>query len=859
MKKFFFFFGVRFLLFAVIILPQNKVELSKLTGNTSVYSKFNINKISTFIYNTGVADISSNGNAGFIYPKGSWRNAVFASGLVWGGKVNGEIRTGGSTYWSGLSPGKILSDGKAEDPNSTGVRVFRVRRDYKSADLSMESDNEGKSQQAVYSQYEKDWNEWPADKGAQYEDVDSNGKYNPSIDYPGVPGADQTLWFVANDLDSVKTKSLYGSLPMGIEMQTTVWGYNASAPLGNIVFKKYLLINKSKNNFNEMYIGIWSDPDLGDAGDDYVGCDTTLDVGYVYNGKIVDLVYSPLKPPSIGFCLLRGPIVEGMPDDVAYFGDRKIYGKRNLHMTAFCNVYKNGGGVWHAPMRGDYKNGTLFLYNMLQGLLGDGTPHPLPISMGNGTTKFPYSGDPVNGTGFIGKNAFFPGAPWAGYPSDKTLMVCSGPFNMAPGDTQEVVFAQVAAGAVDNIDYLSAITYMKSYTAFAKIFFGEKLMKYASRAIPSVTATALNNEIVLNWGEDENNIKQIETGYNFYKFQGYNVYQFPNIASKFKDGKRIATFDIVDGIGKIMDAYYDSTTSSMSEHVSQFGQDTGIQRFISIKNDILRNKLLSNGNDYCFGVTQYSYSDLAVIPKAQESGFNMIRIKPQAPPPGVRYTYNFGDIISAVHVSGSSSAEVTAMVVDPTKLTNDNYEITFNSSSNGISFSLSDITVNKTLLSNQTNLTGNNDYIVTDGFVLKVKNDASFSLTENDIYQLKTTAAGYNQKLAQEDVEKINVFPNPYYGVNRMETNKYERIVTFTHLPQRATVRIFNLAGQLVRKLEKNSTDTFLRWDLLNESRYQAPSGIYIVHIELPDIGKSKILKMAIIQEHVMVDWYNMN
>lgn len=847
---------VHLFVFISVIFPQKKIDEFRLTSDASSYSKFNINQISTFIYADGIADIGTNGNSGFVYPKGTLRTAVFQSGLLWGGKVNGQIRTGGSAYRTGLKPGKILENGTAEDPNSHDARVFRVRIDYANADLSMEAADEGKSAKEIYDQYKKDWNEWPASKGAPYADIDGDGKYDPTVDHPGILGADQTLWFVANDLDSNQTKYLYGALPFGIEMQTTVWGYAGSAPIGNIIFKRYLLINKSKNDFKEMYLGIWSDPDLGDAGDDYVGCDTTLDVGYVYNARPKDAMYFPLTPPSIGFCLLQGPIVNGQANDVAYFKGRRVKGKRNLPMTAFSNLYKSGPGVWHEPMQGDYQGGTIFLYNLLQGLLGDGTPHPVPLDLGGGTTKFPYSGDPVTGTGFLGSSVAFPAAPYLSLPSDKKLMVCSGPFNMAAGDTQEVVFAEVAGGAVDGIDYLHAITYMKTYAAFVRAMFNDYGKPFVSYAIPKASAIALNNQIVLNWGENGNNTKQIEDGNYFYGFEGYNIYQFPNITSKFSEGKLVATFDKVDGIGKILDYYYDPIGGTILQRVSKFGSDSGVQRFFSITKDYLRNEPLANGNDYCFGVTQYSYTNLAVTPKTQESGFKMIRIKPQAPPPGIRYVYNYGDLISATHVSGSAGAEINAFVVDPTKLNGHNYEVMFANSGNRISFSLSDLTDNKTVVSNQTNLQGDNDYEVTNGFILKVKDSSTNHLTEKDVYQFKTSAPVYSQKLAQDDVESINVFPNPYYGASRMETNKYEKIVTFTHLPQRATLRIFNLAGQLVRTLEKNSPDEFLRWDLLNESRYEAPSGLYIVYIELPDIGKTKILKLAIVQEQTVVDWF---
>ncbi|NIU07303.1 MAG: hypothetical protein GWN81_00190, partial [Phycisphaerae bacterium] len=64
--------------------------------------------------------------------------------------------------------------------------------------------------------------------------------------------------------------------------------------------------------------------------------------------------------------------------------------------------------------------------------------------------------------------------------------------------------------------------------------------------------------------------------------------------------------------------------------------------------------------------------------------------------------------------------------------------------------------------------------------------------------------------MAKEDVEEINVFPNPYYGFNPQETDLLDRFVTFNHLPEKATIRIIDLAGTIVRTLEKNDDSQFL-------------------------------------------------
>ncbi len=128
--------------------------------------------------------------------------------------------------------------------------------------------------------------------------------------------------------------------------------------------------------------------------------------------------------------------------------------------------------------------------------------------------------------------------------------------------------------------------------------------------------------------------------------------------------------------------------------------------------------------------------------------------------------------------------------------------------------------------------------------------------TPNDVFSVTALDITESTSLAADDVEKINVFPNPYYGVNPQEINKYERFVTINHLPDVATIRIFNLAGQLVRTIEKTAPGQFQRWDLQTDSGLPVASGLYIIYVDMPDLGKTKILKAAVIQEQQILDRY---
>jgi hypothetical protein len=126
----------------------------------------------------------------------------------------------------------------------------------------------------------------------------------------------------------------------------------------------------------------------------------------------------------------------------------------------------------------------------------------------------------------------------------------------------------------------------------------------------------------------------------------------------------------------------------------------------------------------------------------------------------------------------------------------------------------------------------------------------------NDIFKFTTPAPTYSTDTAKFDVNKINVFPNPYFGLNIRETSRLNKFVTFNHLPASATIRIFTLSGVLVRTLTKNDLTQFATWNLLNDHNLPVASGIYIVYIDMTSLGKTKILKLALIQEEQVLPNY---
>ena len=372
------------------IISQNKSSQNYSLNKTTTNDNNNyiaINQMKMWIGNNGMGshDPYTDG-AGLFWPGGENATipAIFTDGLVWGGKVNGEIRVNGDTYRYGLQAGKILSNGLADDPSLSKYRIYKIRKDWNELPSGPTKDR-----------YQKDYDEWPGNDGAPFYDSNNDGVYTPGIDKPLFLG-DEVLWCVMNDMDTSRTLYTYGSMPIGLEIQLTVYGYTHST-LKDVLFKKYKVINKSNNDVTDMYFTYWADVDLGNAGDDLSAFDSTYNMAYVYNFDNDDEDYYGTPPPAIAHMIVQGPIIPANSSDSARFDNRWRKGFKNLGMTSSGLIVKN---YWIYPTDcplGEY-DGTIQFYNLMQGLRNDGSYVIDPNT--NLPTIWPLTGDPVTGTGW---------------------------------------------------------------------------------------------------------------------------------------------------------------------------------------------------------------------------------------------------------------------------------------------------------------------------------------------------------------------------------------------------------------------------------------------------------------------------
>ena len=174
---------------------------------------------------------------------------------------------------------------------------------------------------------------------------------------------DETLWWVLNDKGS-QHKESKGD-PIGLEIRAQAFGFATTDELNNMTFYSYEIINRSSYALTETYFSQWVDPDLGDAKDDYVGCDVERGLGYCYNGVDPDGTGLPqhygAHPPAVGVDFFQGPYLDPDGYDNPSYNkkeDDNVFGPSfNANYANRCEIVTQNGVLgtftWDSTGKGD--------------------------------------------------------------------------------------------------------------------------------------------------------------------------------------------------------------------------------------------------------------------------------------------------------------------------------------------------------------------------------------------------------------------------------------------------------------------------------------------------------------------------
>ncbi len=342
----------------------------------------------------------------FEVPKGSGKHTIY-TGNIWIGGLDagGQLHIAAQTYAQSGADffyGPIATNYTSAPYPATYNKVWKVRKstiNYHIANFT----TGGYSVPASIANWPGNGNITNGEAAvlAPYMDVNSNNMYDPANgDYPAIRG-DQAIFYMVNDDKQAHGET--GGTKLGIEVHGMVYSYASTtdSALNQTVFVNYEIFNRSINNYDSIYFGAWSDMDLGDYMDDYVGSDSLLNMYYTYNADNADGGAGGYgtAPPAQGSVFLNKPI------------------------SKF--VYYNNDA---SPLTGNPAV-ALDYYNYLKGRWKDDTPMTYGGTGYGGSTPsdFMFSGKPELGTGWTENSV-------GNAPADRRGIISVGPFNLLAGD-----------------------------------------------------------------------------------------------------------------------------------------------------------------------------------------------------------------------------------------------------------------------------------------------------------------------------------------------------------------------------------------------------------------------------------------
>jgi len=450
---------------------------------------------------------------------------------------------------------------------------------------------------------------WDEDFSTDYDPV--NGDY-PIIEIRGCPlpqYPDEMTFWIYNDAGGAHTETQGQKIQM--EVQVQAFAYATNDAINDMTFQRYKLINRAQVDIGDCYFAMWVDPDLGCFTDDYVGCDTTRSMAYVYNEDELDgangctctggvATYCD-EVPILGIDYFRGPLSpkkfgpNGELIDLAPGDQSSPDTLVELGMSSF--IYHNNGGVGSPNAATTDPGIDSEYYNYLSGFWRDG----LPITVGGSgynpgstdTTRFVLSGAPNDQSKWSMCTA---GLPFG----DRRTIQASGPFTLKPQAINELI---IGAVWVPNVDYpCPDLSRLQAADDLAQNLFNSCFDIKDGPDAPDMDIVELDRQLVIILTNDSissNNAFEEYEGVDLlatedvsdslYVFEGYNIYQLanpqvtPQELDDIEKARLIRQVDLKNGITELynwtsqVNPYEGNSNLIWSFDRRVEGQDQGIQ------------------------------------------------------------------------------------------------------------------------------------------------------------------------------------------------------------------------------------------------------------------------------------------
>lgn len=651
--------------------------------------------------------------AAYEIPKGSGLRVIYAGSLWMGGTdINGQLKLAGLTFRNNEDfwPGPLsidLGTGTYDPSNPVGDDVIR---DFGAATIDEEAcvayDKFYTIRKSEVIQYSKWFDcdqgiipaancldivkpenevisriyEWPAHGDASknqdfflapfYDNPNGGGSinvYEPELgDYPWYDDilgrddvtcgfdrritlfGDETHWWVFNDVGNIHGET--NGEPIGMEIRAQAFAFATNDEVNRMTFYNYELINRGTQTLYNTYFSQYIDADVGGADDDFVGCDVSRGLGYMYNGEAIDDGSTGSNgygenPPAVGCDFFEGPyqdadgrdnvgpyfdtvlqvdviptVAEALLDTGIVYGgigigysdgviDNERFGMRRF------SYYTNSANYPYS----DPSNAIEF-YNFMQGNWADGSDM---VFGGDGSAGsagatsilsdylFPGDSDTLNWA-TKGVPTTFPwsevepsqGTTTQNDPDDRRFVQSAGPFTLRPGAVNNITVG-IVYGRNTSGGSFPSVDAMKSADTKAQALFDACFRILEPPYAPKLVIQELENQLVLvltnpsssnNFLEaykEEDKINIVDpTVDRFYTFEGYQIYQMADEDAGVSDigdnskAQLIAQCDIQNGIGDLDNFVLNEELGFALGEEKVDAANLGIQHSFVVDNDL---------------------------------------------------------------------------------------------------------------------------------------------------------------------------------------------------------------------------------------------------------------------------------
>ena len=139
-----------------------------------------------------------------------------------------------------------------------------------------------------------------------------------------------------------------------------------------------------------------------------------------------------------------------------------------------------------------------------------------------------------------------------------------------------------------------------------------------------------------------------------------------------------------------------------------------------------------------------------------------------------------------------------------------------------------------------TNFSNPNEWANPEGYA-SIENSKGTTILDRNFVQV------YPGVKPQNNLDNVNVVPNPYKVRSKFLESEFERRVRFTNLPQKCKISIFSLSGELIFEINHNNQLSGNEWwDLRTINNQEIAPGLYLYHIQNIDLYSGNALDEAV-------------